>query len=308
MLREPLDRVLLAYSTVVTLLIVLAWPRIPQAPVLVAAHAVQAAAYLTLLAALRRCREPVRVWTRGLLCLLWVPLAFTELGLLVHRVHPRDYELQMIAWDRALFGADPTVWMQRLHHPILTEVLQLCYMSYYFLPVALVVSLLRSGRFEIGLRSLTGIVVAFFLSYLGYFILPSHSPYVAEGLWGVPRHDFPLRGFGLAEWFHALIDRLEPVKRDAFPSGHAEVTLVVLWSAFHHDRRRTFPYLLPLGLGLLLSTVYLRYHYVVDVIAGAALAPLALALARALYAGRRSRPGRAARAAPVPAARQSAPS
>jgi membrane-associated phospholipid phosphatase len=295
MVREPLDRVLLGYSAAIALLIVLAWPRVPHAP--------------ALLAALRRSREPVRVWTRALLCALWVPLAFTELGLLVHHVHPRDYELQMIAWDRALFGTDPTVWMQRLQHPLLTEVLQLCYVSYYFLPVALVLSVLWSGRYETGLRALTGIVTAFYLSYLGYFVFPSHSPYVSERLWGVPHHDVPLQGLWLAGTLHQLIDRLEPIKRDAFPSGHTEVTLVVLWYAFLHDRRRTFPVLLVLGVGLLFSTVYLRYHYVVDLLAGAALAPLALAITWALYSLRESRAEVPSRARPpVPAGSQSAPS
>ena len=59
--------------------------------------------------------------------------------------------------------------------------------------------------------------------------------------------------------------------RDAFPSGHAAVTLVVQWYAFRYFQRRGF-WLLPLTVALLFSTVYLGYHYAVDILAGAVLA------------------------------------
>ena len=59
--------------------------------------------------------------------------------------------------------------------------------------------------------------------------------------------------------------------RDAFPSGHAAVALVVQWYAFRYFRHRAV-WLLPLTTALIFSTVYLAYHYAVDVLAGAGLA------------------------------------
>jgi membrane-associated phospholipid phosphatase len=60
------------------------------------------------------------------------------------------------------------------------------------------------------------------------------------------------------------------------------MTLLVLYYArrFH---RRTFWLLLPVGSALIFSTVYLRYHYVIDVIAGAAAAALVILIAEPLY-------------------------
>jgi membrane-associated phospholipid phosphatase len=40
---------------------------------------------------------------------------------------------------------------------------------------------------------------------------------------------------------------------------------------------------LPFGIGIVISTVYLRYHYVVDVVAGALLAAIIVMLAKPLY-------------------------
>jgi membrane-associated phospholipid phosphatase len=71
--------------------------------------------------------------------------------------------------------------------------------------------------------------------------------------------------------------------RAAFPSLHAAVSLVVLVCAWRH-LRVWFWTLLPFVLGLWASTLYLRHHYAVDLLAGFALAPAALWLAPKLDA------------------------
>jgi membrane-associated phospholipid phosphatase len=71
-------------------------------------------------------------------------------------------------------------------------------------------------------------------------------------------------------------------QRDAFPSGHAMMTLVLIALGFHwHIRARFF--ILAAGALLILATVYLRYHYVIDVLAGAALAVLCLRTTREFH-------------------------
>jgi membrane-associated phospholipid phosphatase len=77
--------------------------------------------------------------------------------------------------------------------------------------------------------------------------------------------------------FIAAIDDLKGVARDCFPSLHtAHTTVVLAWAA--RWRRWAFLAFLPIALGLYVSTVYLRMHYVVDVAAGFATAALAIAL------------------------------
>ena len=78
------------------------------------------------------------------------------------------------------------------------------------------------------------------------------------------------------------LNMLEGENRDAFPSGHTEVVIIVLIYAWTY-RRWYFWMALPLVTGLIISTVYLRYHYVVDVLAGMVLAPLCVFLASYLY-------------------------
>ena len=77
-----------------------------------------------------------------------------------------------------------------------------------------------------------------------------------------------------AERYHYSIQNsLEGIKRDAFPSGHTAVTLVVLCLAYRFQKT-LFWFFLPFVLALIAATVYLRYHYVIDVVAGIVLSVL----------------------------------
>ena len=65
---------------------------------------------------------------------------------------------------------------------------------------------------------------------------------------------------------------------DVFPSLHCAVSCFLLFFDRRHRPWRYRLYLLPC-IGLWFSTIYLRYHYLVDVICGFALAAFALWLA-----------------------------
>ena len=67
------------------------------------------------------------------------------------------------------------------------------------------------------------------------------------------------------------LDRLESAHYDCFPSGHTELTLLALWGSRMVSKRLFRIYFLYTPL-IIFATVYLRYHYTVDVLAGAALA------------------------------------
>jgi len=56
-------------------------------------------------------------------------------------------------------------------------------------------------------------------------------------------------------------------QRDVFPSGHTQLTLVLMFFVYRY-RLKTRHLVLVVGTLLIISTVYLRYHYVIDVIAG----------------------------------------
>ncbi|MCX6133057.1 MAG: phosphatase PAP2 family protein [Ignavibacteriales bacterium] len=213
-------------------------------------------------------------------CYLIIIFVFKEIYLMVHPIHPTDYDQVLIAIDHWVFGVHPTQWIGQFAHPVLTEILQIAYFSYYILFIILGVEIYRRYAIEAFDKAAFMIVYGFYLSYLGYFSLPGVGPRFTL-------HDFALLetelpGILLTNTLRAIINAgesipqihdhaIDVVQRDVFPSGHTQLTMIVIALGFRYTLKTRWV-LLAFGTLLILATVYLRYHYVVDLVAGALLA------------------------------------
>lgn len=203
---------------------------------------------------------------------------FDSLTVLIPEVNPKDLDYLLIKLDYFLFGTYPTVFFEGLQHPILSDVLQFCYSLYYFLPLALGVSLKLKGYDDAFERGLASVLLCFYLSYIGYLLVPAlgprytmehlHSSFIADGLISGPIRD--------------LLNYLEGIKRDAFPSGHTGISLLVLLLSWRYSRGLFIPFLI-VTIGILLATVYFRYHYVIDLIGGVALTVVTISVSEVYY-------------------------
>jgi membrane-associated phospholipid phosphatase len=70
-----------------------------------------------------------------------------------------------------------------------------------------------------------------------------------------------------------LIQKIGERPTAAFPSSHVSVCLILLWLVIKYIKRLIL-LVSVITIVLILSTVYLRAHYLVDVIAGVLVAPL----------------------------------
>jgi len=204
-----------------------------------------------------------------------VLFVFNSLGALIASIHTTTFDARLIAVDHAIFGVHPTVWMERLISPLLTGLLQFAYISYYFIPLVLGVVLIARSRFGEFEEVLFGILLCFYLSYAGYLLVPAIGPRFT--LSHLQTADLQVSPF--IETIQDALNTLEKNKTDAFPSGHTAVSLMCLYYAWKVREKKLFAVLIPVVTGLIISTVYLRYHYVIDVIAGIALTGLTIALA-----------------------------
>jgi membrane-associated phospholipid phosphatase len=285
---NPADKVAIAYLLLIAFLIAIFSYRIKWWVFLHVGHAI-AIATVVLIARWEQSvirdsasssRARLARFGRGWYPVALIPITYKELSYLIPLIHPRDFDSALAAIDHRFLGVNPTVWLERFTFPALTEVLQLTYSSYYLLPIILGVVLWRGGRFEEFHFWVFIVVLGFYLSYLGYIAVPAIGPrFLPEILQAQTK---PLTGVWLFQPVRAMLDRAEGITRDCFPSGHTELTLLVLYYA-HKFHRKTFWWLLPLGTGVIMSTVYLRYHYVVDVVAGALLTVAIVMMAKPLY-------------------------
>jgi len=242
-------------------------------------YALMAAGVLIVMAAARR-EDRLSPLLRVLVNfypIAFVPILYESLGPLIVAARPLAHDDLLIAADRWLFHADPTVELQRFLVPALTDLFFVAYLTYYFIAIALGAVIWRRNR-STARRFIFTLTLAYVVSYAGYFALPALGPRVALA----SRHTVPLETTSVSRTISSTLDELENTKFDVFPSGHTMIAIVVMIVAFQRARA-AFWSLLPVAVCLVISTVYCRYHYVVDVIAGAALAVLTVPLGDRLY-------------------------
>ncbi len=221
---------------------------------------------------------PVLNWIRFWYPLLLILPNFMELHYLVHTVRPQDMDPALIKLDYLIFGVHPTVWLERITVPLLTEYLQIVYSTFYFLPLVLGLYLYFKDQLEAFDFLKFIIVYGFFLSYLLYFTVPAIGPrFTLDHL-----QHFPLKGLYFTKIIRHTLNTLERIQRDAFPSGHTAMTVLTMYYAYRYFRK-FFYVLLVIGTSLIFSTVYLRYHYVVDVFGGLAMAAFVIWTGPSLY-------------------------
>ncbi len=192
---------------------------------------------------------------------------YTNLHDTIHFVNPHDVQDWFVNADQWIFGLQPTIWAQQFYKPWLTELLSFCYAVY--LPITILIPLiLYIQKKDVQARTtLIGIVLCFYCGYVLYIAFPTVPP----RLWLADRYTHDLYGWFLHGTQRAMVSVTESSSRAAFPSLHAAITLLTLIYSWRFVRK-LFWFLLPIAIGLITATVYLRHHYVVDLFAGIVLA------------------------------------
>ena len=80
-------------------------------------------------------------------------------------------------------------------------------------------------------------------------------------------YEIPLQGNTILDLTRDSTAAIPLTAKGAFPSLHCAVALLALLLAWKH-LRWFFWAQLPFGVGLILGTVYLRHHWVVDILSG----------------------------------------
>ena len=228
-----------------------------------------------LLAALAARRWPSRAVARARLALfpVLINVIYCGLGAVMHHLPSDNQDAALLQMDRALLGETPAVALSRAIHPAVTEVLSGCYLLFFpAVLAAFVAAILRPNPYGVSLFN--GLIGIYALGFFGYTLMPAMGPHLAMP----DAFDVPLTG-GFLTKANATLVQKGSNHVDVFPSLHTAITVFLMgWLWRHH--RRLFPVFLLPAVGLCAATLYLRYHYAVDVAAGILLAGIGLRLAR----------------------------
>jgi membrane-associated phospholipid phosphatase len=218
----------------------------------------------------------------------WYPVAlvifgFEEMNNLVTLIFPYWATRFLMGLDKAIFGVYPTVWLERLASPWLSEIMVFFLFAYFFMAAVggglLYAQGKRSEFYEVAFN----VVLAYYLSFLLFLVFP------AEGPWVIMKdlQTKALDGRLLTHLYYAL-QKSSSIRGGCFPSSHVAGAFAIALSMRKHHKK-AFWGLLFLAAGVAVAVVYARYHHAVDSLAGIFIAAFAVYVGSRISALRQPR-------------------
>lgn len=259
--RQPLrfiDRAMLGYLAIVSLIALLRWELKPWAGWVLAANALLA----TLVLLLAR-PGPGRTGRllREIYPILLLPVLYGSLDLL-NGFDVRVWDPVVQRWEAALFGGQiARTWWQEAPSRFWSTLLHAAYFAYYLIvPFPVIWFLARrqpdAARYAVSLMAGT-----FLLCYLAFLVVPVAGPY-----YEFPRPDGMFVDNWAARLVYATLDHGSSYGA-AFPSSHVAATVAAVLGLWLGAPRVALLFVVPTAL-LTVGVVYCQMHYAVDALAG----------------------------------------
>jgi len=224
------------------------------------------AIYLVSLAVLPRLRRP---WPRFLVRTAVVQLTFLQVYKAANELQLVFFSWQddrVLAWEQALFGFQPLVAIQKHYSVPLNEWMFFVYVFYVVIYPALGAVIFFKRGEEAYEDYLFQLGTVNFVCGLGFILFPVASPMNWPKIRTALTEPLTAGLFGaVAEWIRANVHQ----PGGSIPSPHCAVATVMWFMSWKHTRHGGL-WLAPVIIALYVSTVYGRFHYVTDMIAGIA--------------------------------------
>jgi hypothetical protein len=213
---------------------------------------------------------------------LCVFLSYFQLRWILPAVSPHSLDADLLAFDLRMFGYEPSLAWDRYVTPHTTEWFAFFYFGYFFLLSAHVLPIMLLGKNRLRVAHFAlGIFIVFCTGHLLYMVVPGWGPY--HHLAGQFEH--PLEGGLFWRLVKATVDA-GGSQKDIFPSLHtATPTYFAIYSYIHRRAfpfRFTWPFMAFAATQIILATMFLRWHYLIDIFAGITLATTAAVVSLAV--------------------------
>ena len=179
--------------------------------------------------------------------------------------------------DQNIFKFQPSIeFSKHFNSLFFSELFYFGYFCYYLLPLVvlgILYKFLPQKIEEFGFI----LISSFLLYYFIFIIIPAEGP---QFYFPFPDNYIEAQGiFGNAI---KLIQKNGEAPTAAFPSSHVGISwIVIFW--LYQNFRKSVKYFLPFVILLMFSTVYIKAHYFVDVVAGFLTAPIVFFLTFKFY-------------------------
>ncbi len=202
---------------------------------------------------------------------------YSETNFLNNWLFKQDLDPLFAAIEESIFGIQPSLeFSKAIPTNIFAEAMYLGYFAYYLMLIGLpIVWYIRNGA-ESAKKMVFVIIQSFLFFYLFFDIIPVAGPqFYFTNMDALP----PGYLFG---FLIRTIQQVGEAPTAAFPSSHVALCLIMVYMVFL-ESRKIFLFLIPVALLLILSTVYIRAHYVVDIFGAIIAAPMVYKLSLIFY-------------------------
>ena len=201
-----------------------------------------------------------------------IVLSYFQLRWIAPAITSRALDSQLYAFDMRVFGVEPAVAWDKYVTSGTTEWFAFFYFGYFFLVACNVLPFLSLAGDSKLLRHFgTGLVAQFCFTHVLYLVVPGFGPYHEL------RFDHELVGGPFWSLVVKSVHSAGALK-DIFPSLHTGAPTFFAVFAFIHRDKPAFKWAWPIlafcTLQIIGATMFLRWHYLVDIIAGFALGAL----------------------------------
>jgi PAP2 superfamily len=195
-------------------------------------------------------------------------------------VNKTTLDQKLYALDLSVFKFEPAMAWDRYVNPATTEWFSFFYFGYFLLMAAHVVPLLFFGRRKQVVGEFTfAMLVLFSVGHTLYMIVPGYGPYRAMA--DAFQHSFPA-----GPWHELVMNAVHSggAQMDIFPSLHTGAPTLLAFFSYRNRDKLPFKYTWPLvtfcTANIIVATMFLRWHYLIDVVVGFSLAIAAVLLSR----------------------------
>lgn len=202
--------------------------------------------------------------------------SYFQLRMLLPTVTQKALDADIYAFDMRVFHYEPSVAWDRFVTPTTTEWFAFFYGLYFLILSAHVLPhLFFSGCTSRFRHFSNGLLIVFCGAHTLYMVVPGFGPY------RYLHYDHELVGGPIWKLVWDGVNQTGALK-DIFPSLHTAAPTYFTLYSFAHRREKPFMYTWPIMAfitsQIVIATMFLRWHYLIDIIAGLTLATVGVTL------------------------------
>jgi membrane-associated phospholipid phosphatase len=179
--------------------------------------------------------------------------------------------------DFTVFGCSPALeFSKAFPQAFVSEIMYFGYFAYY--PIFLFMFIyFYFKKPDMAEKAMFYCLCSFFVYYIIFTLVPVAGP---QFYYSFPDNQVP-KGYIFSSLMHSIQD-LGEKPTGAFPSSHVGLTMVAM-ILLYGNARKYFYAILPVAIVLVASTVYIKAHYMVDVIAAFTVTPFIFVLSKLIF-------------------------